>query len=42
MIIAVDADDVERSLEILTKAGETAFVVGEIKDGASEQQVHIV
>ena len=42
MIIAVDADDVDQSLDILKQAGETAFLVGEIKDGASEQQVHIV
>jgi len=42
MIIAVDAEDVDQSLDILKQAGETAFLVGEIKDGGSEQQVHIV
>ncbi len=42
MIIVVGADDVEQSLEILSQAGETAFLVGEIKGGSSEQQVHIV
>ncbi len=42
MILVVDAADVEQSIELLSASGETAFVVGEIKDGASEQHVHII
>ncbi|MBL4672763.1 MAG: phosphoribosylformylglycinamidine cyclo-ligase [Arenicella sp.] len=42
MILVVDQADVERSINLLSEAGETAFVIGEIKDGESEQQVHIV
>jgi phosphoribosylformylglycinamidine cyclo-ligase len=42
MILVVDQADVEQSIKLLSGAGETAFVVGEIKDGESEQQVHIV
>jgi phosphoribosylformylglycinamidine cyclo-ligase len=42
MILVVDEADVEKSIKLLTEAGETAFVVGDIKDGESEQQVHIV
>jgi phosphoribosylformylglycinamidine cyclo-ligase len=42
MILVVDQADVEQSIKLLSDAGETAFVVGEIKDGESEQQVHIV
>jgi len=42
MILAVDESDVEQSIALLNTAGETAFVVGEIKDGTSEQQIHIV
>jgi phosphoribosylformylglycinamidine cyclo-ligase len=42
MILVVDQADVERSISLLSEAGETAFVIGEIKDGESEQQVHIV
>jgi phosphoribosylformylglycinamidine cyclo-ligase len=42
MILVVDQADVERSISLLSEAGESAFVIGEIKDGESEQQVHIV
>lgn len=42
MILVVDQADAERSIDLLTQAGESAFVIGEIKDGESEQQVHIV
>lgn len=42
MILVVDAADVEQSIDLLSASGETAFVVGEIKDGASEQHVHII
>ena len=42
MILAVSENDVEQSIALLNAAGETAFVVGEIKDGASEQQIHII
>lgn len=42
MILVVDGADVEQSIKLLNDAGETAFVVGEIKEGASEHQVHIV
>ncbi len=41
MILVVDQSKVEQSLNLLNQSGETAFVVGEIKQGASEQQVHI-
>ena len=33
MMIAVDKDDVDKALNLLTLAGETAYVVGEIKEG---------
>jgi len=33
MMIAVDKADVDKTLNLLTLAGETAYVVGEIKDG---------
>lgn len=42
MILVVDQADAEHSIDLLTQAGESAFVIGEIKDGESEQQVHIV
>jgi phosphoribosylformylglycinamidine cyclo-ligase len=42
MILVVDQADVEQSINLLSEAGETAFVIGEIKDGESEQQVRIV
>jgi len=42
MILVLDANDAKQAIAHLTDAGETAFVVGEIKAGASEQQVHIV
>jgi len=42
MILVIDAEDVDNTIAHLNAAGETAFVVGEIKAGASEQQVHIV
>jgi phosphoribosylformylglycinamidine cyclo-ligase len=42
MILVVNETDVEQSIKLLTEAGETPFVIGDIKDGKSEQQVHIV
>ncbi len=42
MIIVVDSADADQSIELLNKAGETAFIVGEIKNGASDDQVLIV
>ena len=33
MMIAVNPEDVEKTLEALKEAGETAYVVGEIKAG---------
>jgi len=42
MILVVDANDAEQAIKHLNAAGESAFIIGEIKDGASEQQVHIV
>jgi len=42
MILVVDETDAEQSIKLLSEAGETAFVVGEIKGGTSEQQVQIL
>ena len=42
MILVVDADDAEQTIAHLIEQGETAFIVGEIKGGASDKQVHIV
>lgn len=42
MILVMDANDADKAIEHLNAAGENAFVLGEIKDGASDQQVHIV
>lgn len=42
MILVVDAGQVDKALAHLNNSGETAFVLGEIKDGESTQQVHIV
>ena len=42
MILVVDADDVEQSMTALKDAGETAFVVGEVKAGTADQQIQIV
>ena len=42
MILVVNEADVEQSITLLIEAGETPFVIGDIKDGESEQQVHIV
>jgi len=42
MILVVDEADAEQSIKLLSEAGETAFVVGEIKGGTSEQQVQIL
>ena len=42
MILVVDSADVEQTINHLNEHGETAFLIGEIKDGASDQQVHIV
>lgn len=43
MVIAVAAEDLDRSLAILKDAGENAWHIGEIKDAeASEEQVEII
>lgn len=42
MILVVDADDVESSIAALSEAGETAFLVGEVKAGAAEPQIQII
>lgn len=42
MILVVDAADAEKTIAHLNAQGETAFMVGEIKDGAAEEQVQIV
>lgn len=42
MIVVVDAADADQAIAHLNEQGETAFLVGEIKDGASDKQVHIV
>jgi len=42
MILVVDANDAEQAIAQLNDSGESAFLIGEIKNGASEQQVHIV
>ena len=33
MVLAVDPADVDKTMEAIKAAGETPFVVGEIKDG---------
>ena len=33
MIVAVDKDDVEKTMEAIKAAGETAYIVGEVTDG---------
>lgn len=42
MILVVDANDAEQSIAALNAEGETAFIVGEVKAGAAEQQIQIV
>jgi phosphoribosylformylglycinamidine cyclo-ligase len=42
MILVVNESDLEQSLQLLNDSGETAFLVGEIRDGTSEQQVQII
>lgn len=42
MILVVDANDAEQSIATLNAEGETAFIVGEVKAGAAEQQIQIV
>lgn len=42
MILVVDADDASKTIEHLNKSGESAFLVGEIKAGDSDKQVHII
>ena len=42
MILVVDANEASVAVEHLNKAGEKAFIVGEIKDGAAEEQVKII
>lgn len=33
MIVAVDPADVEKTMEAMRAAGDTSYVIGEIKDG---------
>ena len=33
MIVAVDPADVEKTMEAMRAAGDTPYVIGEIKDG---------
>ncbi len=42
MILVVDAANADKAIEHLSNSGENAFIVGEIKPGASDQQVLIV
>ncbi len=42
MILVVDAEQADATIAHLNAAGETSFVVGEIKAGSSDKQVHIV
>ena len=42
MILVVDANEASMAVEHLSKVGEKAFIVGEIKDGATEEQVKII
>ncbi len=42
MILVVNAADADAAIAHLTQSGETAFKVGEIKQGASDTQVQIV
>ena len=42
MIVVVDADDAQQAIAHLSESGETAFDLGEVKAGSSDQQVHIV
>lgn len=42
MILVVDAADADAAIAHLNESGETAFKVGEIKQGASDTQVQIV
>jgi len=42
MIVVVDADDAQQAMAQLTESGETAFDLGEVKAGSSDQQVQIV
>ena len=42
MIVVVDAADADKAIAHLNEQGEKAFLIGEIKDGASDKQVHIV
>jgi len=42
MILVVDENDVNTTIAHLTEAGETAFLLGDIRQGAAEAQVQIV
>ncbi len=42
MILVVEAADAEQAISLLQESGETAFVVGEIKAGSSDQHVKII
>ena len=33
MVLAVDKDDVDKTMEVLGKAGETCYVIGEVVAG---------
>lgn len=42
MILVVKAADADQAISHLNQAGESAFLIGEIKAGAAEQQIQIV
>ena len=42
MILAVAEENAEQAIEHLNEAGESAFLIGEIKAGSSDAQVHII
>ena len=42
MILAVNENDVEKTIAHLNAQGETAFLLGEIKAGAADAQVQII
>ena len=42
MMLVVDENDVEQTLKHLNNAGETAFLMGDVRDGAKAAQVQII
>ena len=42
MILAVNENEVEKTIAHLNAQGETAFLLGEIKAGAADAQVQII